>query len=464
MFEFVGQVIRDFWAASALEKAGFLLSLAGLSTFVGAIFSLFRLRDSRALIDQLRKDAVILATERDTAEKRADSEKARAELYIPDRWIAAADREISQGNDIMAANVLREGFERVREGICHACIALAGHSLSSIVESNSDTNLNEAERFARLASILDPTDEDAVFLVEDVELIRADGSWADMPMLPASYRPSQQDEAVAVIEAIQLRGHGYVDRGRYRIARRFFQRALLIAKRADLAGGKIGIYLRYKIADCLVHLGKHEEALEEVIRLIRAAKTNMDRGDPWALALETLRANILFVQQKYQEAYDSVESAISRFAPLLGKSHEMIMNARGLQVALLPHISKPESALTAIRRLLPLFSKELGPHNQNTIALLYQEGYCLVKLGKSREALDKINRALPLQEQALGVEHPSLLQMRKLQAECMYYLDDVDGALRKLAALIPVMERVYGGPHPHLDIAKGLQARIFAGQ
>lgn len=461
MSGFVSDLIRDFGAASALEKTGFVLSVAGLSTLVGALIARVRLRNTRAQIDNMRKDAVALAAERDRAESQLAAERAHAESWIPDRWIEQAQKERRQGNEDLAIGVLEDGFERIRPGLARTSLALAGHHLSLIVGADPFGKFRQAEQLAQLAYLLDPQDPDAAFLLEDIELIRAEGELENMPILDSAFIPTDFSVIMEVVAALSQSAGRYFGKGAFRIALRLYRRALLILRRGGLQRERASQQVHYKVAQCLLLCGLYQEALQEITTLLAQSAEARALDDSELLDAHILHANVVHHLREHQKAVEIAQAAIATLGPRLGMETPSVLVARAQAASFLSLVERPQEALDILEELLPAVIRVFGNDHINAHALQYHQAFALGHVEKNQEALEKVTDLLQRQVHILGEEHPNVLLSRKLRAELLFSLGEDQRALNEIDGLLPAIERVQGAEHPNISNALEIRAAVL---
>lgn len=444
-----------------MEQAGFLLSLTGLLTLAGGLATLLGRRNSRKLVDQLRKDASTLAAERDAAEQQARQARAAADDLDPGVWMKRALQERAQGNEELAIAVLEAGFERVRPGMAAAGMALAGHQLSLLVGPDPLRHLEEGERFAQLAVLLDPNDTDAAFLLEEARLVRTQGEVEAIPSLAASFIPADPDEIRALINAINSRAQDFFEIGSYRLALRLFRRSLLLVYRAGITDLPLGQLVRMKVCESELQCGEYRQALDGLQKLLQLQERTLPSADEEVFRSRYLLANLRFHMGDHEEAFSSMRESIEAYLPAVGATHPYILAARAQEASFMAVLGKPEESLDCCEQLLPQLSSVCGPNHPNTLVTRQHRAYALIKLQRHDDALAEITALLPLQTHILGPDHPTTLGLRKLEAEVLHELGQSEQALAMVSAVILDMERVEGPSHPHVGYAEELRDEII---
>jgi tetratricopeptide (TPR) repeat protein len=458
MFAFVSEVARDFWAASALEQTGFVLSLAGVSTVLGVIFSAFRLRNNRSLIDELRRDAAASALERDTAERHAAAERERAQDWMPDRWLHLAQAARQEGDEEHGVEILMEGFDRLRIPLARTTLALAGHHLSQIVGSDPLAHLADGERLARLSALLDPDDTDAAFLVEDAELARTNGDLEAITSLPGSFLPGDAEGVRSTINAINSKAQDFHELGLYRLALRLFRRSLLLARRAELMPDYLGQLIRYKIAESLVHCGLYQEALDTISDLIAIQEDALPSSDEELFRSRIIQAHAVQGLGDPTRALELMTRAIEAFAPVAGNDHPYTLAARIQMICCLLSVGEASQALGASIALLPDVIRVYGKQHPNTLGARHQEACALAMVGESHKAFGRVGLLLEDHRDILGIDHPGTLPTRQLEAELLFELGEHDTAIARMTELCEVVDRVLGPRHPYNKMVEEVRA------
>ena len=450
MFDFVNRVIRDFGSASSIEQIGFLLSLSGIVTIIGGILAFFGLRNRRALIDALRRDAAELQAERDKAERRAAAARAEVRLWNPCSWLEEAEQYRRAGSEEKAMAVIEAGIARVRQPLANATCALAGHHLSQIVGPESTEHLESGERLARLSSLLDPHNFDATFLVEEAVLARTGGYLEDIPILPASFAPADLDELKAVVDAINSKGQDFIQSGAFRLALRLFNRSLLLLRRGRMIEGSLGQLVRLKVAQCLTFCGRFEEANEAIASLVAEQEKCLAKDDVTLLRSRFVLANVMSNQGRHRDALELIRKTIAAAKPVDADDYIDILSARSLEANCLTLVGLPGEALAIANELLPRISSACGVDHFNTLTIRHTVVGALVALGRHAEAVERISELLPDERRVLGDDHPCVFVTRMSQVEAEAGAGNCQRATELAEALIPDMRAALGQQHPYI--------------
>jgi tetratricopeptide (TPR) repeat protein len=505
MTNFVDQVVQEFGALKAIEKVAFTAGLLGLLSLpvLSWVITLFRMRSTRRHVLALEELNSVLRIERDSAEKQAAVDKARAELWMPDAWMQIAIRERERGNEEKAIDALRGGFEQIREGLARTSLALAGHHLSLTVGSDAVENLVEGERQARIATLLDPRDPDAVFLLEEAELMRGDVEHTIVDVHIA-YRPTNEDEAETAVEAILAQATRHWFEGRLHVAHRLTRRAVLIVEGAGLTRQPLGLRAECEHARYAFHCGKRGEALERVQTLISLHGETKGLRNPDVLIARLLEAEILgmssdsdkaigrfarlspdladvfgsddvvtlecryyevrtlAMRRELQQSLLKVRALVKDMHRALGARHYLFLAAMNQKARIYLEMGEAVQALNIVKVVIAEERRIYNPEHPNVLATLFVEATCLEQLKQFQESFEKIRELLPIHERVLGTSHPDVLASYHLEAAVLFGLGRHDEALNKVRGLLPTREMLLGNDHPQVQLSRRLEARITA--
>jgi tetratricopeptide (TPR) repeat protein len=462
MIAAMAELVDQFSDLKTIEKITFVTGLLSLLSLpiLSWISVLFRLRSSRKYAADLERVNAALQSQRDHALTEAASEREKAARWIPDAWMTAAKHEREQGNEELAIAALRSGFERVRHGMSHTSLALAGHHLSLIVGTEPLANLAEGERHAQLAALLDPDDADAAFLLEDARAIRAEGQGAVVPVA-TSFLPSSQEEAAAAIEAILTEAERQVEKGLYRVGVRLVRRARLIAKRSGLTRHRLGLQADLDFAAALHLCGKYAEALDVVTTHLPVSRRAAGESDRLTLGFRVLETSLLEGLGFYPEALEKIRILIPSLDGALGVDHPVALAARTGEVEILISLGEARLALGKITPLLEAHRRTFRERDHQMLLARFLEAQALDQFGDHAEARKRIEPLIEDNRKFLGVDHPSGLTVALLGAEICANLGEYPLALSRMQELLPAYSRALGAEHPFVFIARSQEDRIL---
>ncbi len=107
---------------------------------------------------------------------KSDETIAALKFQRPDEWLKQAAAQRENGNEERAIRLLRSGFESIREPLSASCLDLAAHHFS-LVPDYGNRQVGEAERQARLATLLCPEDENAKGLLAEILAVKAESDY-----------------------------------------------------------------------------------------------------------------------------------------------------------------------------------------------------------------------------------------------------------------------------------------------
>jgi Tetratricopeptide repeat len=416
MFDLLTTIWNQFWEATILEKVGFLSAVVALPSAIAWFGGRFgvkalthRLDIAKETIERLTKDLAL-------AREKLGKAEAERDALSPDHWLRVSAKEQTQGNEEKAMAVLADGFAGVRSGMAHTALALAGHHLSQVIGSDRAFHLDEGERFARIAALLDPEDADAAALAEEAAMERIDdGEDVDVPELRASYLPSDHEEATALIYALCNNANRKRIEGQYRLGYRLARRAELVSRRAGLYDQEWGCLARFWVAQMLDLLGDARAAADTLksLLLVKERTKGAERRD--VFAIRWLEARVLDHLGEHRQALDRLKSLLPVQERVQGAEHRDVLNVRHLEAEVLNNLGEHQQALDSLKSLLPVEERVRGIEHPDILGTRYLEARVLDNLGEYRQALDRLTALLPAYERVLGAEHPDVISARALR-------------------------------------------------
>ncbi|PZN71805.1 MAG: hypothetical protein DM484_25560 [Candidatus Methylumidiphilus alinenensis] len=243
---------------------GVIVPIAGMLKYVTYQFRLKRvqLHKLQEFNDYLQEQ--IKALQREL--KKKDEAIAGLESQFPEQWLRQAAKERENGNEERAIRCLREGFKTVREPLSACCLDLAAHHFS-LVSDYGNQHFAEAERLARLAVLLHPSDEATGLFLAEILAVAAEGKYAtgNLPASDALWEEAEDflqvgKDADSITSIAEL-ARQYYDQGHYQLAVRLFRRAMQMSHRFFGPDTPNTLTLRGNHASALQAAGRYGEAL-----------------------------------------------------------------------------------------------------------------------------------------------------------------------------------------------------------
>lgn len=349
--QFFDRAVEDFAQQTPVNQIAIGVTLASVSLLpvTGYIWSFLRVRDKTARIHRLEKETRSLASERDKARKEAEGERTFAGLWMPERWLERADHERRDGNEESAIRILSNGIDNVTEGIASVARQLADHALSLMEEQPPEQALNTASRYAQLAALLKPDDEEIRLIIDEInDVSAAIGTAVTELDLKASSLPADPTLAGPLIRAISRRTHDLIQNGHFRLAIRLARRGILASRRAKLFNTPVGDQIRFFEAEAMSFAGHTRAALDKIEELLREQERE------------------------------------------LGPQHSDVLRTRYLEAKLYAESGNISAALHKVTELLPLQKRVVGIEDPDTMATAWLEALILSQNGKPETALKKL--------------------------------------------------------------------------
>lgn len=237
----------------------------------------------------------------------------------------------------------------------------------------------------------------------------------------------EADRDLTLLEAI--------DRSVGRIEGRFADKPLVEAN------------LRKTIGKAYSHLGRLDEAAEQLERALRLYQSRLDADDE-----EVLMCRMEVVANEMDRAdFDTVEPELREMLTLqrrvLGDDHEQTMaSINNLGVGLLKK-GRYDEAEPMLKEALERRLRVLGEQDEHTATTMNNLGVLYSDLGRREESAAMLERALPALRFASGDRHPQTLQTLANLGVLRYQLGDYDRAVEFLEEAKRLHAEVLGPGH-----------------
>ena len=398
--------------------------------------------DSENLISQLREEL--------------NDERARADRYDPLSWLSIYRRERADSNEAKALDALREGTLRTSDAMHEVYFELARHHVALYPDNERPIHLREAQRLARIANQLKPTERRAQVLLEDLDAAVAmrlpreivASSWKDVPMLDALRFGGGLGIGAAenLLRELDAATKNELALGRYQIAERVAHRARTVALAEMGEAAPMTSTVRHNWAMCLFHCGLHDEALLEVDALLPVIGRVRGHRHYAFLITRFLRAMILEAAKRRKEALQETESMLRTFE---GLNARKLLPVRQLRADILKDLGRNEEALSEIEAVLQAWGESPGESDmQSYLVARLLRGELLSDIGRGAEGLCELEALVDIRTKRDGAEHPQTLTVRFYRAVVLEKLGRYDEMLLELESLHPTRNRISGPEHP----------------
>ncbi len=197
--------------------------------------------------------------------KEKDEAIAALESLLPENWLRQATKERQEENEERAIHCLRVGVESICQPLSACCFELATHHFSLVTDYGAP-HFHEAERLARIAMLLAPSDETRLFLAE-LLAAGAEAQYASGDYQTYDARWEEVSDFLQIgtdagsIESLRNAANQYMGQGRYRLAERLFRRLVQIYKRHRGPDSITTLEMRAEHAMAVGYAGRYREAL-----------------------------------------------------------------------------------------------------------------------------------------------------------------------------------------------------------
>ena len=462
LFQFFGALWQGWLSQSTINQ--FVIAATLLMPGLGWIWTALRVRDNTGRIRNLERENAALAKERDLARKEAETECAHADLFIPERWLEAAERETAQGNHESAILALQTGFENAAPDLARVAKKLGEHRVSIMAERNAASALDDATRFTRLSLLLDPTDAEASKLIEEISFARAEaGEAVPEEDLVRTALPTDPQEAAELIQTIYKCGKVLFDRGSYLLAWRMFARGVLVADRAQLSESPDSLAVRLLEAMAQSRSGRKAGVLKRVRALLPIFARVLGEEHSNMLVARSVEVELMSKEGDPKAALEKVRALIPVHERVQGNEHSDVLFSRYLEAELMAALEDTAGALEKVRLLLPVYDRVRGANHRLTMQPRYLEAQLMLESGDYTGALEKLRVLLPVRERVQGKDHPDVLATRYLKAKALAELGDAEAALVEWRTILPMQEARLLGAHPNVNSTREMIAKYSGG-
>ena len=386
--------------------------------------------------------------------KKSEATIAELESQRPDAWLKQAEAERENGNEERAIRLLRTGFESIREPLSACCLDLAAHHFS-LVPDYGGRHGGEAERQARLATLLCPADENSRGLLAEILAVKAESDYTSGNEQGYDTAWDEVDDFLAIgkhpeiIDTLGNRAVQYYHLGHYRLAERLFRRLVTMCQRQFGDDSPVTLKMRHLFAMSLGEAGHHHS---EALLLFQALLPDQERviGKDHPDTLKTLN-NIASWTGETGDAAGSLalfQALLPDLVGVLGKDHPDMLQTRNSIAVCTAETGDAVGALALLQALLPDQERVLGKDHPDTLRTRNNIASWTGETGDAVGALALSQALLPEWERVLGKDHPDTLRTRSNIAASTVATGDATGALALFQTVLADRERVLGKDHP----------------
>ena len=385
--------------------------------------------------------------------KKSDETIAALKYQHPESWLKQAEAEREDGNEERTIRLLRSGFEYIREPLSACCLDLAAHHFS-LVPDYGGRQAGEAERQARLATLLCPADENAKGLLAEILAVKAESDYTSGNEQAFDTAWDEVDDFLAIgkhpeiIDTLEKQADQYYQQGQYRLAERLCRRLVTMCRRQFGDDSPVTLRMRSNFATSLGDAGHYGKAL----LLFQALLPDMERrlGKDHHYTLRT-RGNIAVWTGEMGDSAGSLalsKALLPDQERVLGKDHPATLSTRNNIAVSTAEAGDAARSLALSLALLPDQERVLGKDHPATLSTRANIAVWTAISVDAAWALSLFQSLLPDMERVLGKDHPETLNTRIKIAVCTGETCDVTGALALLQSLMLDMERGLGKDHP----------------
>ncbi len=385
--------------------------------------------------------------------KKSDETIAALKFQRPESLLKQAAAERENGNEERAIRLLRTGFESIREPLSACCLDLAAHHFS-LVPDYGGRHGGEAERQARLATLLCPADENSRGLLAEILAVKAESDYTSGNEQGYDTAWDEVDDFLAIgkhpeiVGTLENQAVQYYHQGHYRLAERLFRRLVTMCRRQFGDDSPVTLRMRNQLALSLGVAGHYGKAL----LLFQALLPDMVRGlgKDHHYTLIT-RGNLALFTGQMGDAAGALalsQALLPDRERVLGKDHPDTLATRTNIATWTGNTGDAAGALALSKALLPDRERMLGKDHPDTLNTRHNIAGFTGKAGDAAGALALLKTLLPDRERVLGKEHPDTLTTRNDIAGWTVETGDGAEGLALSQALLPDLERVLGKEHP----------------
>mgnify|MGYP001099960151 CR=1 FL=1 len=445
------ETIRE-WASSLGPLANVLGILGFMGMSGGSVYAYMKRRLKRQEIIRENLKQTLKLQDEEIEDLKREIESLRQ--YDPHAWLEQAEGERKEGNEEKAVAALRAGILLTTDALHAAYLQLAHHHIAIYPDEDKSLHLQEAERLAHVASLLNPDDQATATLMQEIKEIivienihRGRYNIENLYELSATTGLYGNDLGEEFVVQLLSIAHNHYQAGQYIFFERVTHRARSIGLRELGRNSNTTCYARFCWATALRHCGYYSAAMAEIEELLLVQCVKGARH-PETLSTRRLHAQILNSLGRYQEALKEIEELLPISERVMGTQHPDTLTRRHLYAQTLNFLGRYQEALKEVEELLPISERVRGVQHPDTLTTRYLHAQTLYLLEQYLEALKEVEELLPIAEEVTGAKHPDTLVTRNLHATILNSLGQYHEALKEVEELLPISNSIRGVQHP----------------
>jgi len=330
-------LLLDFQKQGLVAQIGFLVAIVSalLGPIAWVVWRLFRRGYERIDGQNVELRTAIKDYEKAIAQARRDQGDLQHAVdllhaRLPDTALALAERKMREGRREIALEQLQDAIAEVAPGFAEGCFRLAEFVLPLSIEPGGDQYLAEAERYARLAAVLDLETKDAPAMLAEIEAKKAAASVDHGEYVKATGHADaaleyvgsgSADSTAHLVDRISQQARRDYVQGFYYSASVLYRRAIVLGRRLFGSDHQNTLTLEVNLATTLKSQGRYAEArpLYERALAIREKALGPEHPDV-ATSLNNL-AGLHRTEGRYAEARPLYERALAILEKALGPEH-----------------------------------------------------------------------------------------------------------------------------------------------
>jgi tetratricopeptide (TPR) repeat protein len=392
------------WLANAFDivQGACTFAIAALTVLLFCISKFRRDREEREALRKLLE----------AAQSRNDDlsrELATARSNDPCSWIKTANEEVERGNREGAFAALRSGLSRVQDSLYEAHFRLARHHASTSPDGGLE-ELLAAQRFARIAVLLQPASRQAMALLAEIDAAIADRDAHSCPSIGGDeiYTPPRVDlpeshlsDSEATERLVRHLAEATArerESGRNHVCEAIADRARSIAERRIGLTSAPALNARHMWASALLRCGRTDQALEEIEKTLALESVHTEPVEQRATGLENTVADI--------------EAAYAKDPLLREGKGRLSLELRHLHAILLRHLGRYQNVLVEVDSLLEDTRLPWVGDHPYRLSLQALRGAATGHLGQPERGLSELDEVICKGRDILGDHHPTMVRAR----------------------------------------------------
>jgi len=434
---------------------------------IGVVFRyIYKTRRLQQELDKNFEERLSLLNNQVNALKK---ELDESKQFNPKTWIEINKEERKNGNEERAIAALRNGVQLTRDALYQSYFELARYHISLYPDQGNTPHLQEADRTARIATLLKPGDKttqallveiDAIMAMKNIQTDQYDPDNTDITFQTPELYSAIAYDTETIINKLISNSNNNINSGHYMVAERLAYRARLIGLRTMEDIEPAMQVARFTWADTLSFCGQHTLALSEIETLMTIEEHAYGTDHPNTLATRQLRAGILKSLYRHNDALDEIEKLLQIKERTNDPNTQLL---HSLRADCLYATGRYEDALAEIELLLPMDEHTYGAEHPNTLFSRASRARILTYMGRYDDALNEIEMLLPIQKHVDGAEHPHTLFSRSIRAEILTNMGHYEDALNEIESVLPIQKTIIGPEHTNTLGMRMLYARILIG-